>query len=122
MVKKLFGGASITALAGFLAAAGCSSTTTNPQEATFDAEPPDSDRGPADSPPDGATTPQSEGGVDADSGRKTCPSTDIITSAAIDAQLGWKPAGPLQNVCSDAEVAKFDANVQAAAKTNSLKS
>ena len=125
MAKKHLGLACVTALGGFVcavAAAGCSSTNTYfvlddggtessafpkepaqhepdpPPEGPHDASPPPD----AEPPVDAGPKPKTDAGPDGAAG--TCPTTDPITAADIDAQLAWKAPAPFQTVCTQANI------------------
>jgi hypothetical protein len=105
MSKKLFALAGCTALAGAvftISASGCSSTTTVS---------PDTDSGTTTPVDSGKPKPTDSGSSgDTDTGAPTCPTTDPITSADIDGQIGWKPAAAIQNVCTPTDLSKLEAN------------
>lgn len=95
MFKKMFALASVTALTGLVAtvaAAGCSSTTTaagtdtDAAVATGDAAVKPKDAAPAD--------------PDTGVGPATCPTTDAITVADVEASFKWNPPAAPQSVCT----------------------
>jgi len=106
MVKKLFAVASLTALTGLVvsvAAAGCSSSSSSGDTSTDAGDSGKKETG---------VVPDTDSG-DTDGGGGTCPSTDPITSADIDSQIGWKPPAAIQNVCNAADIQKLNDNFQA---------
>lgn len=125
MIKKLFGLASVTVLTGFVVAvssAGCSSTTyyyadeggieggkpkagLNPGDPGYTPPVPTSPAPTSTTPIDASKPPPPK--VDASTEPPpvlTCPTTDPITAADIDAQLLWKAPVAFQNVCTQQNI------------------
>ena len=125
-LKKLFGLASVTVLAGLVvavSAAGCSSTqiyTYVDEGGTTALKPGDPGYVPPNNPnnPNNPSNPSNPAKPDAsvDASKKppvadanpdpgaVCPTTDPITAADIDAQLLWKAPAAFTNVCTQANI------------------
>ena len=119
MIKKLFGLASVTVLAGFVvavSAAGCSSTHiysyadeggTVPGKVGLKPGDPGyvAPNNPKDPPPKvDASKPPPVDEPDSSTPGATCPSTTPITAAEIDAQLLWKAPAAFSNVCTQQNI------------------
>jgi hypothetical protein len=103
VTKKLFALASVSALAGLMttvAAAGCSSTTT--ETTTSDGGASDAKASDAKAKPDVGDT---EEDTPAD-----CPQNVALTEADLDKEIGWKPAKTAPGACSQGDITKLEAN------------